>query len=305
MKKIIQVLGPSGVGKTEISMKIARDFNGEIISADSIQVYKGFDIGSAKISENEKSGIKHYLIDIIDNCEQFNASKFLELSYKFSEKIVKKKKIPVVCGGTALYLRTMIKGIFEEKDSDMDYRMILKSLIEIKGNEFLWKKLHEIDSLYANKVGKNDKKRIIRGLEIYYKNKLPPSEIFKLTRTPFNDYEFIRIGLNLDRKELYERINKRVDLMVEKGLVNEVKKLLIHYDRSCPPFSSIGYKEVLMYLDNEIDFEEMVELIKKNSRNFAKRQLSWFGNEEGILWFTPYEYEKIRIVLEKKLWKEQ
>ena len=304
MKKIIQVLGPSGVGKTELSIKIARDFNGEIISADSIQVYKEFDIGSDKIEKDERQGIKHYLIDIIDNCEQFNASKFLELSFDVSEKIVSRGKLPIICGGTALYLRTMIKGIFEEKESDVNYRNILKSLVEVKGSGFLWEKLNEIDPDYAEKIGKNDKKRIIRGLEIYYKNGVSPTEIFKKTKSPFFEYEFIRIGLNLERQLLYERINKRVDKMIEKGLVKEVRKLVKKYGKDCPPFTAIGYKEVLMFLDGKIGYEDMIELIKKNSRNFAKRQLSWFRNENNIEWFKPYDYESIKEYLKRRLWKE-
>jgi len=292
-KKIIQILGPTGIGKTKVSIEIAKQLNCEIISADSMQVYKDFNIGTDKITEKKKGGIKHHLIDIISDCSQFNASKFLELSFNISEKIIKEEKIPLVCGGTPFYHRVIYKGIFPEKEKPIDIRTKLKEKIEKEGTEKYWEKLNKIDPIYADKIGKNDKIRITRGLEIYLTNEIPPTEIFKLTKTPFKEYKFIRIGLNKEREILYENINKRVDMMIELGLIEEVKNLLLKYDRSCPPFGSLGYKEILMFLNNEIGFEESIELIKQHSRNYAKRQLSWFRGEKAVRWFKPDELKQI------------
>ncbi len=292
-KYIIQVFGPTGVGKSRVSIKIAQFFNCEVISADSMQVYKDFNIGTDKITKEKMNGIKHHLLDFISDCSQFNASKFLELAYEKSEEIIHKQKIPLVCGGTPFYHRVIKNGIFPEKDNTKDKREEINKQIEKEGTEVFWNKLNDIDPEYAKKISINDKLRIGRGLEIFYVNNIIPSEIFKLTDTPFKDYKFIRIGLNIERKLLYEKINKRVDEMIENGLVNEVKLLKEKYHLTCPPFSSLGYKEILMVLNNEIDMNRGIELIKQYSRNYAKRQLSWFRGEKEVKWFEPVEIEKI------------
>lgn len=292
-KTIIQVLGPTGVGKSTVAVELAKKINGEIISADSMQVYKEFDIGTAKISEAEKQGIPHYLIDIYTNCAQFNASIFLRESFAISEDIIRRGCIPIVCGGTALYLKRMIEGIFPENNEKRVSREKLNHIADTRGLPYLWNRLNKVDPLYAQKIGNNDKVRIVRALEIYYNNGLSPSQIFAQTQTPFHDYHFIRIGLNIERGVLYDRIEKRVDRMVEKGLLKEVERLRKKYPLDCPPFKSVGYKEMLMYLDNQINFGEAMELIKQHSRNFAKRQLSWFRQEKDIQWFSPLEFSKI------------
>jgi len=300
MKPIIQVLGPTGVGKSKIALLLAKHLDGEVISADSMQVYKHFDIGTDKILPEECQSIPHHLIDIFSDCSQFNASIFLEKSFEAAESITGKGKIPIVCGGTALYLKTMMKGIFPESNQKRISRESLNLIADRRGLNILWEKLYRVDPVYAAKVGKNDKVRIVRALEIFYNNNgTPPSEIFRLTRTPFEDYQFIRIGLNMDREELYRRIESRVDSMINRGLVEEVKQLRTQYPPDCPPFKSLGYKEIMMFLDGEIpSLEESVALIKQHSRNFAKRQLSWFRQENDIRWFHPGQFDEIKKLVE-------
>lgn len=300
-KTIIQVLGPTGVGKSIVSVELAKKIRGEIISADSMQVYQEFDIGTAKIGTAEKQNIPHYLIDIYHDCSQFNASIFLRESFAVSEAIIRRNGIPIVCGGTALYLKRMIEGIFPESSAKRVSREKLNRIAETRGLEYLWNRLNKIDPLYAQKVGKNDKVRIVRAMEIYYNNGVPPSVIFAQTQTPFHDYHFIRIGLNMERGALYKRIEKRVDKMVENGLCEEVDRLRKKYPPDCPPFKSVGYKEMLMYLEGKIDFEKAVELIKQHTRNFAKRQLSWFRQEKDIHWFHPLEFSKIEAFIRERL----
>lgn len=292
-KAIIQVLGPTGVGKSKIAVKLALKIGCEVISADSMQVYKDFNIGTGKITKEEMQNIPHYLIDIFPDCSQFNASIFLQESFKISEKIVHKGNVPIVCGGTALYLKSMIKGIFPENKEKRISREKLNRITDSKGLLYLWDRLNRIDPQYAQKIGKNDRIRIIRAMEIYYNNGIPPSEIFKQTQTPFFNYKFIRIGLNMEREELYNRIEKRVDKMIDNGLLEEVKGLREKYPYNCPPFLSVGYKEILKYLNNEISFKEAVDLIKQHTRNFAKRQLSWFRQEYDIQWFYPFHFDEI------------
>lgn len=300
-KIIIQVLGPTGVGKSKTAVRLARLIDGEIISADSMQVYKDFNIGTDKIKPVQMEGVPHHLIDIFDNCAQFNASIFLSESFKVAEEIIRRDRIPIVCGGTALYLRCMTQGIFPESERKRISRRKLDDISGRKGLEYMWKRLHAVDPHYAQKIGPNDKIRILRGLEIYYNNGIPPSDIFKSTRTPFEDYRFIRLGLKLERQELYRRIESRVDNMIKMGLLEEVRELRRKYPESCPPFKSLGYKEMIMFLNGEICFEKAVELIKQYHRNFAKRQLSWFRREDDIRWFEPGQFELIRDYIREQL----
>lgn len=293
IKTIIQVLGPTGVGKSTVAVELAKKIRGEIISADSMQVYKEFDIGTAKIRKDERQEVPHYLIDIYSDCAQFNASIFIRESYTASEEIIRRGHIPVVCGGTALYLKCMMEGIFPESGEKRVSREKLNRIADARGLEYMWNRLNKVDPRYAQKVGKNDKVRIVRALEIYYNNGAPPSEIFAQTQTPFQDYTFIRIGLNTERPALYQAIEKRVDRMVEQGLLEEVARLREKYPADCPPFKSVGYKEMLLFLEGKISIEKAIELIKQHSRNFAKRQMSWFRQEKDIRWFHPRELDKI------------
>jgi tRNA dimethylallyltransferase len=287
-KKIIQVLGPTGIGKSGVAVRLAESVGGEIISADSMQVYKDFDIGTDKIKPADRKSIPHHLVDILSDCSQFNASMFLEKSFDIAEDIIGRGKVPLVCGGTALYLKTMIKGIFPENKQKRVSRETLDRIVDRRGLVCLWNKLSQVDPGYARKIGKNDRIRIVRAMEIFYNNGAPPSELFRKTQTPFQDYEFIRVGLNMAREKLYARIEKRVNDMITGGLLEEVVRLRERYGPGCPPFKSVGYKEILVYLEGEdLCLEGAVDLIKQHSRNFAKRQLSWFRQEKDIDWFDP------------------
>jgi tRNA dimethylallyltransferase len=303
MKPLIQILGATGVGKSQIACAIAKKFDAEIISADSAQVYKGFDIGTNKIDPQGRRGIPHHLIDIITDCSQFNANKFLELSFAAAEQISARGKIPLVCGGTALYFRVMTQGIFAENRDDATRRQ-LKEKAALCGWPALWQELLAIDPAYAQKIGPNDKVRLVRALEIHHHCGLSPSEAFKHSRSPFAAYRFIRIGLEMDRKKLYQHIDRRAGLMLKNGLLAEVKELLKLYPPSCPPFKALGYKEITAHLRGETDLPAALELMQRHSRQFAKRQLSWFRQEKDIHWFAPENIEAMTVFISQCLKKK-
>lgn len=301
MSELIQILGPTGVGKSSAAVELARRIGGEIISADSMQVYKGFNIGAAKITDAEKQGIPHHLIDTCDACAQFNASMFLRECFDISEAIRRRGHIPIVCGGTALYLRSIIQGIFPENKDKRVSREFLNRVVDKRGIPYLWERLNKVDPQYAEKIGPNDRVRVVRGMEIYYNNGIPPSEIFKRTRTPFESYTILRIGLNMERPKLYRRIEQRVDQMIRDGLEAEIMRLLEIHPSDCAPFKSVGYKEMLQYLSGELSLDEAVALIKQHSRNFAKRQMSWFRQESDIHWFNPAQIDAVENLVRKRL----
>jgi tRNA dimethylallyltransferase len=303
MKPLIQVLGATGVGKSQVACILAGKFNAEVISADSVQVYQGFDIGTDKIDAPGRRKIPHHLIDIIDDGSQFNASRFLELSFTAAEQISARGRIPLVCGGTALYFRVMTQGIFAETKDDST-RRLLKEKAAMSGWPALFQELQAIDPAYAQKIGPNDRVRLVRALEIHRHCGLPPSEAFSHSRSPFAAYRFIRVGLEMERQKLYEQIDRRAELMLANGLVAEVKELLKRYPPSCPPFKALGYKEIAAHLRGEFDLPTALELIQRHSRQFAKRQLSWFRQEKDITWFAPEDIDAmtrfISQCLEKK-----
>lgn len=301
MNHVVQVLGPTGVGKSRTAVELAREIGGEIISADSMQVYRDFDIGTAKLSRVDMKGVPHHLIDVISDCSQFNASRFLDMSFERATGIVKRNHVPVVCGGTALYLKVMIHGIFPEKGTNRVSRKQLEALSESRGNAFLWKKLEEVDPGYARKISVNDRVRLVRALEIYYNQGQPPSQLFEKTVSPFGGFRFVRVGLTMERSRLYERINRRVDGMMESGFVEEVKKLREKYPPHCPPFQSLGYKEINRFLDGGIDEQEARRLIKQRTRNFAKRQLTWFRGEKDIQWFHPEDSQRMTAFIKREI----
>lgn len=303
MKPVIQILGPTGAGKSRVALAVAREFDAEIISADSVQVYRGFDIGTDKVSPQCRREVPHHLIDIISDCSQFNANKFLDLSFAAAQGILARGRLPLVCGGTALYLRVMIRGIFPES-GNRSWREQLNSEAAGLGWDALRQELEKIDPLYARKIGPNDKVRLVRALEIYRNSGLTPSEAFRLTRSPFAAHRFVRVGLQVDRDILYQNIDRRVDRMLANGLVEEVKKLLENHPPSCPPFRSLGYKEILTHLRGEIDLAAARELIQRHSRQFAKRQLSWFRQEKDISWFAGEDTAAIMEFIKKCLVKK-
>ncbi|WP_050607489.1 tRNA (adenosine(37)-N6)-dimethylallyltransferase MiaA [Clostridium niameyense] len=293
-KDLLIIAGPTAVGKTDISIKLAKNLNGEIISADSMQIYKYMDIGSAKISKEEMSGIAHYLIDVVEPQEEFNVAKFKEEAEKTIKHIQSKGKLPIIAGGTGLYINSLIYNYdFTEADRDEDYRKYLNNLAEDKGKEYVHGLLENIDKDSYERLYPNDLKRVVRALEVYKLTGKTISEYTKenepkLYDIPYNIHYFI---LNMDRAVLYERINKRVDIMLEKGLIEEVKDLKsMGYNKDMQSMKGIGYKEILYYLDGEISLDEAIYLIKKGSRNYAKRQLTWFRKDKRAIWINKDNY---------------
>lgn len=282
MEKLVIITGPTGIGKTEISLRLAKKYKGEIISSDSMQIYKKLDIGTAKL-DLSKTTIPHYMIDVVEADENFSVAEFKNKSKKIISDINERGGIPFVVGGTGLYINSLVYNLdFTETEADYQYRNELNKILEKDGSEILYNKLLDLNSDMAEKIHKNNGQRIIRALEIL-KNGNEKGNNF---RQENKDYNLVYIGLNMDRERLYDRINDRVDKMINLGLVEEVKGLLNDgIDKNSQSLKAIGYKEVISYLDNEIDYDEMVELIKKNSRHYAKRQLTWFRRDERIKWF--------------------
>lgn len=282
MEKLVIITGPTGIGKTEISLKLAKKYKGEIISSDSMQIYKKLDIGTAKL-DLSKTTIPHYMIDVVEADENFSVAEFKNKSKKIISDINERGGIPFVVGGTGLYINSLVYNLdFTETEADYQYRNELNKILEKDGSEVLYNKLLDLNSDMAEKIHKNNGQRIIRALEIL-KNGNEKGNNF---RQENKDYNLVYIGLNMDRERLYDRINDRVDKMINLGLVEEVKGLLNDgIDKNSQSLKAIGYKEVISYLDNEIDYDEMIELIKKNSRHYAKRQLTWFRRDDRIKWF--------------------
>lgn len=281
----IVILGPTASGKTSLSIELAKKNNGEIISADSMQVYCGMDIGTAKPTIDERQGIPHYLIDIRNPNEEWTVSDFVIEATKLIPKIKSCDKTPIIVGGTGLYLWALINGfsfpiVAEDK--------ILRENLEKETTQNLYSKLKKIDPKSCGKIHENDKKRIIRALEVYELTGKPISEgLDKSTerRKPEIDNKFTLIGINIPRELLYEKINQRVEEMISKGLIDEVRSLLVKgYSKKLRSFQALGYKEVVEYLDNKWTKDQMVEELKKRTRNFARRQMTWFRRFKDIKW---------------------
>lgn len=292
-ERIVLIVGPTASGKTEISIKLAHKINAEIISADSMQIYKKMNIGTAKPSIEEMQGIKHYLINEIEPDEEFSVALFKKRSEFYIENIIKKDKIPLIVGGTGLYVNSLVQTWdFTSAKPNEKIRIELEHIVKEKGNEFLHNMLMEIDPLSANKIHPNNVKRIIRALEIYKTSGIAKSQWDERTMENKLKYEPILIGLNMDRKLLYDRINLRVDLMINNGLIDEVKRLIEEgYSETLVSMQGLGYKEIVKYLNGNYSLEEAIEIIKRDTRRFAKRQLTWFRRDNRISWFFTDEYE--------------
>jgi len=302
-KPLILICGPTGVGKSDLAVKLAHSLNGEIISADSIQVYKGLDIGSAKVSKEEMDGIPHYLIDILKPDEEYGVYLFKEKAIEAISKIYSNGHIPIVVGGTAFYIQALLYGIdfTEEKDSDHSYRdELLSSISDEESKLSLYNRLKEIDPVYASSLHFNNVKRVARALEYIHHTGRLFSEYNEEQSKRESDYNFIYFALNDDRDKLYEKINKRVDMMIENGLIDEVKGLLSKgYSRDLNSLSSIGYKEICSYLAGELELRDAVNLIKQNSRHYAKRQLTWLRRYDKIRWINLSEYLASAMVIKE------
>ena len=298
MKKIplIKLTGPTAVGKTDLSIKIAKDLDAEVISADSMQIYEYMDVGSAKVTKEEMDGIHHYMIDEVKPDFKFSVSEFQLRADKYIDEIIEKNKLPLVTGGTGLYLNSLIYNMdFAKSDANNELRESLRLELEEHGIDYMHEKLRSLDEESANRIHKNNTKRVIRALEVC----LSGEKMNDFSRDlKFNDkYEPIIIVLNRERDHLYERINKRVDIMLEKGLIDEVKNLLnMGYSKDLVSMQGIGYKEIIKYLDGEYTYDEAIEVIKRDSRRYAKRQITWFKRYESAKWFNLDEYNDFNIL---------
>ncbi|MEW6110326.1 MAG: tRNA (adenosine(37)-N6)-dimethylallyltransferase MiaA [Nitrospirota bacterium] len=281
MKRVIIILGPTGVGKTGASILLAKKLDTEIISADSMQIYRGMDIGTAKPSEEERSAVRHHMIDIVDPTESFSAGRYVEMVAPVIKEITGKGKIPIITGGTGLYIKALTRGIFSGPSADISLR---DSLLEMENEEegSLYAYLAAIDPEASGKIGRNDKRRIIRAIEVCLKSRGKISFLQENLTKPL-PYEFIKIGITRDRRELYGIIEKRVDSMIRAGLIKEVKTIIgMNPDRT--PLQAIGYKEFSAYLNGDFSEEEAVRLVKRNTKRYAKRQLTWFRKEDAVSW---------------------
>lgn len=291
-KPLIVLTGPTAVGKTSLSISLAKAVNGEIISADSMQVYKGMDIGSAKIRKEEMQGVTHYLVDILEPEEEFHIVKFQELAKAALEEIYAKGKIPILVGGTGFYIQAVTRDIdFTQAEQETSYREELEQFAKEKGAEYLHEKLREVDSKSAENIHANNVKRVIRALEFYHQNGTPISEHNEEQKQQTSPYNLAYFVLTAPREILYERIDRRVDQMMEEGLLKEVKSLR---ERGCHrgmvSMQGLGYKEILAYLEGEYPLEEAVRILKRDTRHFAKRQLTWFRREQDVIWVDKEQF---------------
>jgi len=294
MENVIVILGPTASGKTKLSIELAKEINGEIISADSMQVYKYMDIGTAKPTKDEMQGIRHYLIDEIYPDELFSVAKYQKLALKYISEILQKGKVPIMVGGTGLYIKSVVENIsFTETSIDIEFRKEMGRIAEEKGNSYLHKMLEEIDPEAASRIHENDVKRIIRAIEVFRQTNKTITEVNNESKKIKPIYNFNVFGLTMDRQNLYQRIDKRVDMMIEAGLEDEVKKLLdMGYGSNTTAMQALGYKEIILYLNGEISFDEAIYIIKRDTRRYAKRQLTWFRHMENVTWLDVDYYNK-------------
>lgn len=294
MKPPLLVLtGPTAVGKTKLSISLAKAINGEIISADSMQVYRHMDIGSAKIRKEEMEGVPHYLVDVLEPEEEFHIVKFQQMAKEAMKEIYSRNKIPILVGGTGFYIQSVTKDIdFTEAEQETAYRQELEALALEKGSAFLHEKLKEVDPQSAEEIHENNVKRVIRALEFYEQNGFPISQHNAEQKQRQSPYQLAYFVLNAPRPLLYERIDRRVDEMIQEGLVKEVQTLK---ERGCHrgmvSMQGLGYKEILDYLEGNCSLEEAVRILKRDTRHFAKRQITWFKREEDVAWVNKDDFD--------------
>ncbi|WP_068672328.1 tRNA (adenosine(37)-N6)-dimethylallyltransferase MiaA [Oceanobacillus sp. Castelsardo] len=300
-KTVISIMGPTAVGKTSLSIEIAKRFNGEIISGDSMQVYKEMDIGTAKIKKSEMENIPHHMIDIKEPDEEFSVADFKQHVQYYIENVSNRNKLPILVGGSGLYIQAALYDYnFSNKKRDEALTQKLEKRIEKEGPIPLYNDLKEIDPVQAEKIHPNNYRRVIRALEIYETTGKTMTE-YQNEQTFESPYNLILIGLEMDRTELYNRINHRVDNMLEEGLIQEVKGLIDKGYENCQSMNAIGYKELVPYVKGEISLDEAIETLKRNSRRYAKRQYTWFKNKMNINWYDMSDFntkEKFHIILD-------
>jgi len=295
MEKIIIICGPTGIGKTSFAIKLAKHFNGEIIGADSMQIYRHMDIGTAKPDEKEQKLVSHHLIDFLDPRENFDAAMYAKAADRIIKEIFSKGKTPFIAGGTGLYIKVLLHGLFRSEPICEKTLSKLNRELEEKGRLYLYQKLKECDLKSAEGLHPNDSFRVIRALEFFLTNRQKISDYKKIHSFHETRYDFIKIGLYMEREKLYERINKRVDIMLSQGLLKEVTTLVENgYSLDLKPMQSIGYKHMGMFIKGEVDWEEAVRLLKRDTRRYAKRQFTWFNKEREINWVRPSQFEEAK-----------
>lgn len=299
--KVIVICGPTASGKTALSIELAKKINGEIVSADSMQIYKNMDIGTAKPDEKEMNGIKHYLIDCVSPEIRYSVATYKNEAMQAIQQIIQKGKIPIVVGGTGLYIDSLIYGIeYEELEIDLEYRKQLEQIVQEKGLKELYDQALKIDPKAMEKISCNDKKRICRILEIYHSTGKTKTEQEIESRKNEIPYDYRVFAINMDREKLYNRINIRVDKMIQNGLINEVEQLIKQYKNIPTALQGLGYKEIVDYLNRECTKEEAIEKIKMETRRYAKRQITWFKKNKQTIWLDGLNdrQNNINIILE-------
>lgn len=300
--KVIVICGPTASGKTSLSIELAKQINGEIVSCDSMQIYKDMTIGTAKPTKEEMDGIKHYLLDFVSPDQRYSVAEYKKDAENAIEKIISEGKVPIVVGGTGLYLEALIYNIeYQNIEEDMEYRNKLYEIEREQGLSKLYEMASKIDSKAMEKISPNDKKRICRVLEIYHLTGKTKTELEEESRKNEPKYNYKLFGITMDREKLYERINLRVDIMINQGLIDEVKNLLEKYNNFPTAMQGLGYKEVVEYLNGLITKDEMIDKIKMETRRYAKRQLTWFRKYKNLIWINGLDdvQNNIKIILEE------
>lgn len=299
-KPLIILTGPTAVGKTSLSVKLAKAVDGEIVSADSMQVYKYMDIGTAKITKDEMGDIPHYLISEFEPDEEFSVVKYQQLAKKYISSIHERNKIPILVGGTGFYIQAVLYDIdFEENESDTSYREELEQLALTKGSDYLHGLLAKVDPNSAKAIHPNNIKRIIRALEYIKLTGNPISAHNEEQRSKESPYNYKYFVLNRDRAKLYEIINRRVDVMIDNGLIDEVKNLLdMGYTKDMISMQGLGYKEIIAYLEGEYSLNDAIDILKRDTRHYAKRQLTWFKRERDVLWVNKDDFKDEEAIID-------
>ena len=292
--KVIVICGPTASGKTALSIQLAQKINGEIIPSDSMQIYKDMNIGTAKPDKQEMQGIKHYLLDFVEPNQRYSVADYKKDAENAIEDILQKGKVPIIVGGTGLYVDSLIYGIeYPNIEFDENYRKKLEKRAEKEGLEKLYEEARKIDPQAMEKISRNDQKRILRVLEIYNATGKTKTEQEIESRKNEVKYDYKVFAINMDREKLYDRINKRVDIMIQKGLIEEVENLLKKYNEFPTAMQGLGYKEVVEYLQGKVLKEDMIENIKRESRRYAKRQITWFKKNKQTIWIGPNDLQMI------------
>lgn len=293
MEKIITICGPTGVGKTNLAIAIARQFNGEIIGADSMQIYKYMNIGTAKPDPDELKMAPHHLVDFLDPKQTFDAGQYASQAGEIIESLHTQGKLPIVAGGTGLYIRALLYGLFRAQPACETTLAELTRILKEKGSRFLHDQLKACDPAAAQRIHPHDSFRLIRALEVFHTTGQPISRKQKAHDFKTARYQSLTLGLHMDRKQLYQRIDNRVDAMISQGLLHEVNGLVEKgYSLDLKSMQAIGYRHMAMFLKGEADFEETIQLFKRDTRRYAKRQFTWFNREPGLIWIDPSQIDQ-------------